>query len=168
MCKSKLTKTKKLMIFKVQGFFSSGTDAAAGAAATAAATAAASAAAFVFTTVFTVVATVAAAEAAAVAAAPAAAPAAASVPEYQLSRVPSCNARKRMKLQEGAAYKNHLRGTFESIVLKDLPRQGKLKEAPKRNNLQDRKQEDGTARRSNETSERLRQSVRGHLGKPTP
>ena len=44
MCKSKLTKTKKLIIFRVQGFFSSGTDAAAGAAATAAAPAAASAA----------------------------------------------------------------------------------------------------------------------------
>ena len=29
------------------------------------------------------------------------------------TRVPSCNARKRMKLQEGQAYKNHLRGTFE-------------------------------------------------------
>ena len=29
------------------------------------------------------------------------------------TRVPSCNARKRMKLQEGAAYKNHLRETFE-------------------------------------------------------
>ena len=37
------------------------------------------------------------------------------------TRVPSCNARKRMKLQEGPAYKNHLRGTFEQIVLKDLP-----------------------------------------------
>ena len=32
---------------------------------------------------------------------------------YVHTRVPSCNARKRMKLQEGAAYKNHLRGTFE-------------------------------------------------------
>ena len=29
------------------------------------------------------------------------------------TRVPSCNARKRMKLQEGAAYKNHLGETFE-------------------------------------------------------
>ena len=29
------------------------------------------------------------------------------------TRVPSCNARKRIKLQEGAAYRNHLRGTFE-------------------------------------------------------
>ena len=80
-CKNKVTKTKNLIIFRVQEFFSSDTDAAAGAAATAAATAAASAAAFVFTTVFTVVATVAAAEAAAVAAAVAAAPAAASVSE---------------------------------------------------------------------------------------
>ena len=32
---------------------------------------------------------------------------------HVLTRVPSCNARKRMKLQEGAAYRNHLRGTFE-------------------------------------------------------
>ena len=31
---------------------------------------------------------------------------------HVLTRVPSCNARKRMKLQEGAAYKNHLRETF--------------------------------------------------------
>ena len=69
MCKTKVTKTKKLVIFRLQGFFSSNTDAAAGAAAIAAA----SAAAVVFTTVFTVVATMAAAEAAAVAAAPAAA-----------------------------------------------------------------------------------------------
>ena len=29
------------------------------------------------------------------------------------TRVPSCNARKRMKLQEGAAYKNHLGETLE-------------------------------------------------------
>ena len=29
------------------------------------------------------------------------------------TRVPSCNARKKMKLQEGAAYKNHLGETFE-------------------------------------------------------
>ena len=29
------------------------------------------------------------------------------------TRVPSCNARKRMKLPEGAAYKKHLRRTFE-------------------------------------------------------
>ena len=84
-CKTKVTKTKNLIIFRVQEFFSSDTDAAAGAAATAAATAAASAAAFVFTTVFTVVATVAAAEAAAVAAAVAAAPAAASVSEEKNS-----------------------------------------------------------------------------------
>ena len=72
-------------MFRVQEFYYSGTDAAAGAAAGAAATAAASAAAFVFTTVFTVVATVAAAEAAAVAAAVAAAPAAASVSEEKNS-----------------------------------------------------------------------------------
>ena len=32
---------------------------------------------------------------------------------HVLTRVPSCNARKRMKLQEGATYRNHLRGTFE-------------------------------------------------------
>ena len=32
---------------------------------------------------------------------------------HVLTRVPSCNARKRMKLQDGAAYKNHLRATFE-------------------------------------------------------
>ena len=32
---------------------------------------------------------------------------------HVLTRVPSCNARKRMKLQEGAAYKNHLGETFE-------------------------------------------------------
>ena len=32
---------------------------------------------------------------------------------HVITRVPSCNARKRMKLQEGAAYRNHLRGTFE-------------------------------------------------------
>ena len=32
---------------------------------------------------------------------------------YVCTRVPSCNARKRMKLQEGAVYRNHLRGTFE-------------------------------------------------------
>ena len=74
-------KAKTFIIFRVQEFFSSGPDAAAGAAAGAAATGAASAAAFVFATVFTVVATVAAAEAAAVAAAVAAAPAAASVSE---------------------------------------------------------------------------------------
>ena len=84
-CKNKVTKTKNLITVRVQEFFSSDTDAAAGAAATAAATAAASAAAFVFTTVFTVVATVAAAEAAAVAAAVAAAPAAASVSEEKNS-----------------------------------------------------------------------------------
>ena len=29
------------------------------------------------------------------------------------TRAPSCNARKKMKLQDGAAYKNHLRETFE-------------------------------------------------------
>ena len=29
------------------------------------------------------------------------------------TRAPSCNARKRMKLPGGAAYKNHLRGMFE-------------------------------------------------------
>ena len=89
MCKSKLTKTKKVIIFRVQEFCFSDTDAAAGAAATtaatAAATAAASAAALVFTSVFTVVSTVAAAEAAAVAAAVAAAPAAASVSEEKNS-----------------------------------------------------------------------------------
>ena len=59
-----MTKTKNLIIFRVQEFFSSDTDAAAGAAATAAATAAASAAATVATTVKTVVKTKAAAEAA--------------------------------------------------------------------------------------------------------
>ena len=37
------------------------------------------------------------------------------------TRVPSCNARKRMKLPERAACKNYLRGTFEYIVLKDMP-----------------------------------------------
>ena len=79
MCKNKVTKTKNLIIFRVQEFFSSDTDAAAGAAATAAATAAASAAATVATTVKTVVKTKAAAEAAAVAAARTAAQAAASV-----------------------------------------------------------------------------------------
>ena len=62
----------KVFLFRVQEFYDSGTDVAAGAAATAAA----SAAAFVFTTVFTVVATVAVAEATA-----AAPPAAASVSE---------------------------------------------------------------------------------------
>ena len=62
MCKSKLTKTKKLIIFRVQEFFSSDTDAAAGAAAGAAA---ASAAATVATTIKMVVKTKAAAEAAA-------------------------------------------------------------------------------------------------------
>ena len=35
------------------------------------------------------------------------------VPYHVHTRAPSCNARKRMKLQEGTAYKNHLRGTFE-------------------------------------------------------
>ena len=50
MCKNKVTKTKKLIVFRVQECFSSDTDAAAGAAATAAATAAASAAATVATT----------------------------------------------------------------------------------------------------------------------
>ena len=93
MCKSKLTKTKVPLVFRVQDFCSSDTDAAAGAAAataaTAAATAAASAAAIVATTVKTVVKTRAAAEAAAVAAAVAAvvaaAPAAASVFEEQNS-----------------------------------------------------------------------------------
>ena len=44
LCKNKMTKTKNLIIFRVQEFFSSDTDAAAGAAAGAAATAAASAA----------------------------------------------------------------------------------------------------------------------------
>ena len=78
-------KNSQIFMFRVQEFYNSGTDAAAGAAAGAAATAAASAAAFVFTTVFTVVATVAAAEAAAVAAAVAAAPAAASVSEEKNS-----------------------------------------------------------------------------------
>ena len=85
MCETKVTKTKKLIIFRVEEFFSSDTDAAAGAAATAAATAAASAAATVATTVKTVVKTKAAAEAAAVAAAVAAAPAAASVSEEKKS-----------------------------------------------------------------------------------
>ena len=85
MCKINCKKSKKLIIFRVQAFVSSGTDAAAGAAAGAAATAAASAAAFVFTTVFTMVATVAAAESAAVAAAPAAAPAGASVSDEKNS-----------------------------------------------------------------------------------
>ena len=33
---------------------------------------------------------------------------AAAVCIYYVLRVPSCNARKRMKLQEGAPYKNHL------------------------------------------------------------
>ena len=55
LCKNKVTKTKNLIIFRVQEFFSSDTDAAAGAAATAAATAAASAAAIVATTVKTMV-----------------------------------------------------------------------------------------------------------------
>ena len=82
---SRLKKLTNVFMFRVQEFYYSGTDAAAGAAAGAAATAAASAAAFVFTTVFTVVATVAAAEAAAVAAAVAAAPAAASVSEEKNS-----------------------------------------------------------------------------------
>ena len=72
LCKNKVTKTKNLIIFRVQEFFSSDTDAAAGAAATTAATAAATAAACVFINVFTLVARMAAAEAAAVAAAPAA------------------------------------------------------------------------------------------------
>ena len=72
-------------MFRVQEFYYSGTDAAAGAAATAAPTAAASAAATVATTVKTVVKTKAAAEAAAVAAAVAAAPAAASVSEEKNS-----------------------------------------------------------------------------------
>ena len=76
-----LTKTGELIIFEVQEFFSSDTDAAAGAAAGAAATAAASAAATVATTVKTVVKTKAAAETAAVAASPAASPEAASVSE---------------------------------------------------------------------------------------
>ena len=40
--------------------------------------------------------------------------------------------------------------------------------ARERNNLQDRKQEDGTARTNIQTSERLRQSLHGHLGKPRP
>ena len=85
-CKNKVTKTKNLIMFRVQESFSSDTEAAAGAGATAAATAGASAAAFVFTTVFTVVATLAAAEAAAVAAAvAAAAPAASPVSEEKTS-----------------------------------------------------------------------------------
>ena len=37
------------------------------------------------------------------------------------TRVPSCNARKRMKLPEKAGHKNYLRGIFEYIVLKELP-----------------------------------------------
>ena len=81
MCKIDFKKSKKLIIFRVQEFFSSGTDAAAGAAAGAAATAAASAAATVATTVKTVVKRKAAAEAAATAAALAAAPTVASVSE---------------------------------------------------------------------------------------
>ena len=31
---------------------------------------------------------------------------------HVLTRVPSCNARKKMKLQERAAYRNPLKGTF--------------------------------------------------------
>merc|ERR1712025_348019 len=85
LCNNKVTKTKNLIIFRVQEFFSSDTDAAAGAAATAAAPAAATAAATVATTVKTVVKIKAAAEAAAVAAAVAAAPAAASVSEEKNS-----------------------------------------------------------------------------------
>ena len=88
MCKSKSTKIKKLIIFRVQEFCSSDTDAAAGAAATTAATAAtaaASAAAIVATTVKTMIKTRAAAEATTVAAAVVAAAPAASVPEEQNS-----------------------------------------------------------------------------------
>ena len=40
---------------------------------------------------------------------------------HVITRVPSCNARKRMKLPESAGYKNHLRGSFEYIDLKELP-----------------------------------------------
>ena len=40
---------------------------------------------------------------------------------HVLTRVPSCNARQGMKLPERADYKKYLRGTFEYIVLKDLP-----------------------------------------------
>ena len=32
---------------------------------------------------------------------------------HALTRVPSCNARKKMKLQEGAAYRKNWRGMFE-------------------------------------------------------
>ena len=32
---------------------------------------------------------------------------------HVLTRVPSCNARKRMKLQEGATYRKNRRGIFE-------------------------------------------------------
>ena len=40
--------------------------------------------------------------------------------------------------------------------------------ARERNDLQDRKQEDRTARTNDQTSEGLRQSLRGHLGKSRP
>ena len=35
------------------------------------------------------------------------------------TRVPSCNARNKMKLQERTTSKKQLGGTFESIVLRD-------------------------------------------------
>ena len=47
--------------------------------------------------------------------------AASAVCIYYVTRVPSYNARKSMKLPERAAYKKYLRGTFEYIVLKELP-----------------------------------------------
>ena len=59
--------------------------------------------------------------------------------------MPSCNARNRMKLQEGTVIQNHLGGTFESIVLKDPALQGNLRAASRKSNSKDRNQEDGTS-----------------------
>ena len=58
------------------------------------------------------------------------------------TRVPSCNARKRMKHQEGTASRNHWEETFEQIVLKDVSWTSDLKAAPTRNIRTERMRED--------------------------
>ena len=59
---------------------------------------------------------------------------------YVCTRVPSCNARKKMKLQEGTTNRKHRWGTFEKIVLKDTTWKNSQMEQAK-----NRKQEDETA-----------------------
>ena len=61
---------------------------------------------------------------------------------HVLTRAPSCNARKRMKHQEGTASRNHWGETFEQIVLKDVSWTSDLKAAPTRNIRTERMRED--------------------------